>query len=77
MLSYLVSMHAWLCANKLSLNIEKSSFEVFHPAKTKLTSNLHLTLSGKELKQESFIKYLRVFIDLNLNWKHRIAHIAT
>ena len=57
--------------------MENSSFVVFHPAKRKLTSNLHLTLSGKELKQEWFIKYLGAFVDSNPSWKHRTAHIAT
>ena len=56
-LSYLVSMLGF-CENDLSLSLEKISFVFFHLAERKLTSNLHLTLSGKELKQESFIKYL-------------------
>ena len=29
------------------------------------------------MKQESSTKYLGVFIDLNLSWKHQIVHIAT
>ena len=56
-------------------NIEKSV--VFHPTQRKLTSNLHLTLDGKELKQELYIKCLGVFIDSNFRWKHQIAHVAT
>ena len=76
MISYLVSMLGFF-ANKLSLSIEKISFVIFHLAERKITYNLHLTLSGKELKQESFIKYLVVFIDSNLSWKHRISDIGT
>ena len=35
----LVNVHKWLCANKLSLNVEKSSFVVFHPPQRKLPAN--------------------------------------
>jgi len=30
-------VHTWLCANKLSLNIDKSNFVVFHPPQKRLT----------------------------------------
>ena len=32
----LVKVHNWLCANKLSLNIEKSNYIIFHPDQKKL-----------------------------------------
>ena len=34
--SELINVHTWLSANKLSLNIEKSNFIIFHPPQKKL-----------------------------------------
>ena len=69
----LSNVNSWLCADKLSLNIEKTSFVIFHPPQRKLTFNFHLTLNGKQLQQESCIKYLGILIDSNLSWKPQIA----
>ena len=68
--------NSWLCANKLSLNIEKNSFVIFHPPQRKVTFNFHLTLNGKQLQQDSCIKYLGILIDTNLSGKPQIACIV-
>ena len=72
----LIKVHTWLCANKLSLNIEKSNFVIFHPPQRKITYNVELKLNDKLLKQEKCIKYLGIFIDSNLSWKAHINHIC-
>ena len=41
----LSDVHKWLCANKLSLNIEKSSFVIFHPTQKKLNRNVQIFLN--------------------------------
>ena len=74
--SELSNVNSWLCANKLSLNIDKTSFVIFHPPQRKVTFNFHLTLNGKKLQQDSCIKYLGILIDSNLSWKPQIASIA-
>ena len=71
--SELTNVHNWLCSNNLSLNIDKSNFVIFHP--TQITVNFVLKLNNKNLKQEPCIKYLGIFIDSNLSWKH-IKYIA-
>ena len=65
----LIRVNSWLCANKLSLNIEKSSFVMFHPPQGKLLSNIELILNEKQLRQDQYIQYLGVLIDSNLSWK--------
>ena len=59
----LSSIYDCLSANKLSLNIEKSNFVIFHPPQKKLL------LKGKYIRQEHSIKYLGVMTDEYLNWK--------
>ena len=74
--SELINIHVWLCANKLSLNIEKSNFVLFHARQKKITINFELKLNNKNLKQEESLKYLGIFIDSNLSWKPHIKYIS-
>ena len=69
-------VHKWLCANKLSLNIEKSSFVIFHPTQKKLDYNVQIFLNELSIKREYTIKYLGITIDCNLNWKSHVAEIS-
>ena len=58
----LINVNSWLCANKLSLNVEKSSFVVFHPPQRKIIPSFNLTINGIHLKRDFCIKYLGVLI---------------
>ena len=52
----LVNIHTLLSANKLSLNIDKSNFDIFHPPQRKLTFHVTLSLNGINLNQKK--KYI-------------------
>lgn len=69
-------INTWLCANKLSLNIEKSNFVIFRPYQRKLPIDINLNIRGKTLKQVEQVKYLGVFIDSNLSCKIHVDHLA-
>ncbi len=58
----LVKVHEWLCTNELSLNIEKSNFQ--------------LIIHNESLRRDCSIKYLGIYIDCHLNWKSHIVYIA-
>ena len=72
----------WLLANKLSLNIDKSNFVIFHPYRGKTKIDIHLKLfdnenkTMKKLERKSFVKCLGVMIDNNLPWKFHVDYIA-
>ena len=75
--SELINIHTCLSANKLSLNIEKSNFILFHPPQKRLQdSNFNLLLYNKQLKREYCIKYLGIIIDSHLSWKLQVEFIA-
>ena len=42
-------LYDWLCANKLSLNVDKTEFIIFQPPRTKLENRIVLTLNGKKI----------------------------
>ena len=69
-------VNAWLCANKLSLNIEKTNFIIFHPTQKKIADNFQLILNNQSLKREYKIKYLGVFVDCHLNWRDHVSFIS-
>ena len=66
----------WVCANKLSLNIEKSSFIIFHPIQKRIDISFQAILNDQILKCEYKTKYLGVVIDCHLNWRYHVSHIS-
>ena len=66
----------WLKANKLSLNIDKTNFIIFHPPQIAIKHTVMLSINNKVIKQEKHIKYLGLFIDSHLCWKYHILHIS-
>ena len=43
----------WLYANKLSLNIEKTSFVVFHSPQRRIAHKLNLSISNMSVKSDN------------------------
>ena len=74
--SELEKILTWLCANKLSLNIDKSNFVIFHPIQRKLPKQVMLSINNQMLTQETSIRYLGVYIDYNISWKMHITNIS-
>ena len=66
----------WLCSNKLSLNIDKSNFVIFHPAQKKLNYTPELKINSKPLQSKTEIKYLGIMVDCHLNWKSHVSYIS-
>ena len=66
----------------LTLNIKKTNFVIFSPAQRKLTFQPNITIFDNannkyvSLERKEFVKYLGIFIDQNLTWKHHIDHVA-
>ena len=73
----LQKVHTWLCANRVSLHVDKSKYVIFHPVQKKISLNdAHLMINDKILKNDSFIKYLGVYIDSHLNQKIHIDYVS-
>lgn len=69
-------VHSWLCANKLSLNIDKTNFVIFHPRQKKIINSISLNINNKPIKQKDSIKYLGIIMDSNLSWKEHIKQLS-
>ena len=74
----------WLFANKLSLNIAKSNFVIFHTYQKKVNyipnlkvfdHNTHQNVS-LYIEHKNYVKYLGILIDSNLTWRYHIDYIT-
>ena len=72
----LSNIHTWLCANKLSINIEKSNFILFRPVQKNIIHDIKLQIGGIKFKRVYSVRYLGVYIDSHLNWKSHIDYIG-
>ena len=72
----LKSIDNWLSCNKLSLNIDKTNFVIFHPSQKKFTKPISLLVNYKSIEQKDYVKYLGVFIDSHLKFKEHIHQLS-
>ena len=64
----------WLASNKLTLNIDKSHFVIFHRARLK-QNNVNISLCDISLNRVTFTKFLGVIIDDKLSFSRHVSYI--
>ena len=73
--SELNKLFLWLNVNRLSLNIDKTNFIVFHPNNKPKKKRITIKINNKAIKEKEYIKYLGVLIDPQLSLKvHYSSH---
>ena len=65
----------WLCANRLSLNCDKTEFIIFRPSQ-KVCQRTILKLNGHKIYESNKIKYLGILLDPNLSWRVHITELC-
>ena len=73
----MVNVFAWLCANKLSLNISKSKYMIFYKRFLKCPSTIDLSINNNSIDRVHEFKILGCLIDENLNWSKHTTYIST
>ena len=71
----LAKISEWLKVNKLSLNVKKTHFMIFH-RKRNLTPSVNLKIDNEVLSEVKKTKFLGVIIDNKLTWKEHITYIC-
>ena len=64
----------WFNANKLSINVSKSHYMVFHRSRRKINKG-NILLDTTILSQVTITKFLGVILDDKLKWTHHISYI--
>src|SRR3989442_9492515 len=76
------SLFAWIDANKLFINYDKTNFMLFQPRDGKYNisqnaSNLpSLKINDHFINQVHVVKYLGIYIDDKLNWHEHISYLV-
>ena len=76
-------MYLWLVSNKLTLNIKRTNFVIFHPYQKSVDYLPQIKIFDTEtnrydsLEMKNYFKYLGILIDKNLSWKIHIDNVAT
>ena len=68
-------MNEWLKANRLSLNVDKSSFMLFTHSQAR-HDNIQIRLGDRTINQVKSIKFLGIHIDNRLSFNDHIANLA-
>lgn len=72
----LIRVSLWLKVNKLSLNIKKTHFIIFHFKQKKITSPVLIHIDDNILEQVKTTKFLGVIINENLTWSDHVEVIT-
>ena len=72
----LTSVSTWLKANKLSINVDKSKYMIFHAPQKKVPI-LQIQIDGKDVERVFEFNFLGLTINENLNWKSHTNKIAS
>ena len=70
----LEKLNIWLKSNKLSLNVSKTHYMVFHRSRRKI-DHMDPLLDKSKIIQVRYTKFLGVIMDDKLRWTHHISYI--
>ena len=71
---YIGYIYSWLCFNKLTLHLDKTSYTTFGLYKT---HTFKISLNGLPIKCTNEFKFLGVTIDNRITWKLHITILAS
>lgn len=73
----MVKVVKWLQANRLSLNISKTHYMIFHSNKRKIVSNHAVKINCQDIEFVTNTKFIGVFLDSKLTWEKHILMVKT
>ena len=73
----LQAIYEWLCVNKLSLNIPKTKFMIFHHRQRKIDHLIPtLKISNHQIERVKYFDFLGITIDEHMSWNMHIQKIS-
>ena len=70
-------VHEWLLINKLSVNVRKTKFMIFHHQQRRIDTLIpDLKLDSEPLEHVSEFNFLGLTLDEHLSWKPRVQKVA-
>ena len=66
----------WLDANKLALNIDKTSFTIFHSPQKLLNDTFDIRFGKQHVRTAKYVKFLGLLLGENLSWKYHANELS-
>ena len=66
----------WLDAKKLSLNVDKTNYIIFHSPGTKLPPNNAIKIGNKHISKVKYVKFLGLLLDEHLSWNYHLCQLS-
>ena len=79
-ISYELSLiNDWLQINKLSLNVDKTKYMIFHNVQKNVSLYEQLTLefNGEKIKRTKTFNFLGILLNEQLTWNSHITHLSS
>ena len=74
--SELGRIHDWLSINKLSLNIKKTKYMIFHSKRSTLKYEIDLQINAQPIERVKNFIFLGLTLDETLSWKTHIQDVS-
>ena len=69
-------LHEWLCLNRLSLNISKTNFVIFHALNKPINYLVTILINKHAIDEVNSVKYLGILLDSQLTYKNQINALS-
>ena len=71
----LEKVNIWINTNKLTINLLKAHYMMFHRTRIKHGHNITMYINKNPSERKSSIKFIGIIIDNKLNWSAHITYI--
>ena len=66
----------WLDANKLSLNIDKTNYVIFHSTSSSIPPDTVIKIGKRHITSVKYVKFLGLLLDENLSWMYHLGELS-
>ena len=66
----------WLDSKKLSLNIDKINYIIFHSSSINVSSGSDIKIGKKHIKRVKIVNFLGLLLDEHLSWKYHLSELS-
>lgn len=69
------NLNAWFISNRVTLNLSKTNYIIFHRNQKKVNGEFALEMAGSTIERVQETKFLGLIIDESLSWKSQVQHV--
>ncbi len=72
----MIYVKRWLDANKLSLNISKTNYIIFHSSAISIPPDIIIKIGRRHISRVKYVKFLGLLLDEHLSWKYHLNELS-